>query len=100
MPAPNAPSATKTTPFTFTVRLDQEGWEGMEIACQSEGAAIEAAREVLQAKIDLRPILAGAAHRGVVGVGMGSMIEAPDRVIWLGEWEWSAAEGWSWTSSD
>jgi hypothetical protein len=91
---------TRNIPFTFTVRLDEEFAEGMELDCVGEAAAIEAAREVLRATISDRPALAGPAQRGTIGVGIGSLIDAPDRVIWLGEWEWSAADGWSWTSSD
>lgn len=90
----------RTSPFTFTVRLDHDGYEAMEMDCATEAAAIEAARDVLQAQIDHRPALAGPAHRGLVGVGAGSMLDDPDKVIWLGEWEWSAAEGWYWQSSD
>lgn len=100
MRAPIPTPSAKANPFTFTVRLDEEFYEGMEMDCPGEAEAIAAAREVLQAKIDHRPLHAGRAHRGIVGVGIGSWITGPDRVLWLGEWEWSASDGWSWTSSD
>jgi len=90
----------KAVPFFFTVRLDEEFYEGLELDCAGEAEAIATAREVLQAKVDLRPLRAGRAHRGVVGVGIGSLLKSPERVFWLGEWEWSEAGGWSWTSSD
>jgi len=89
----------RTMPFTFTIRLDEEFCEGLELDCAGEVAAIDAAKEVLQARIGARPPGAGS-RRGVVGVGVGSLITAPDRVLWLGEWEWCAEEGWGWTSSD
>lgn len=100
MATPFLASGARTSPFTFTVRLDRDAYEAMEIDCASEAAAIEAAREVLQAQIDHRPALAGPAQRGLVGVGAGSMLADPDKVIWLGEWEWSPADGWYWQSSD
>ena len=93
-------AAARAVPFTFTPRLDAEGYEGMEAACASEAAAIAAARQVLQAAIDGRPRLAGPAQRATVGVGIGSWLDDPDKIIWLGEWEWSAADGWYWQSSD
>jgi hypothetical protein len=89
-----------TPTFTFTVRLNEEGWEGMEMECAGETAAIDAGREALQARIDLRPVLGERARHGAVGVGIGSMIADRDRVVWLGEWEWSEADGWYWQSSD
>lgn len=95
-----ATAGVRTHPFTFTVRLDEEASEGMEMDCAGEAAAIDAAREVLQARIDTRPCLAGPARRGTVGVGIGSWLADPDKVIWLGEWEWSDADGWYWQSSD
>jgi hypothetical protein len=86
--------------FTFSLRLDEDAWDGQEMECASEASAIAAGREALQARIDLRPIQAGRARHGTVGVGIGSMIAGPDRVVWLGEWEWSSEEGWAWTPSD
>jgi hypothetical protein len=93
-------AATRKTPFSFTVRLDDEFYEGMEFECAGETEAIATAREVLQARIDHRPLHAGHAQRGLIGVGVGSMQAGADRVIWLGEWEWAAAAGWYWQSSD
>jgi hypothetical protein len=90
----------RAIPFTFTLCLDEDGWEGLEIACSGEAAAIAAAQAALQSQIDLRPLYAAAAKRGAVGVGMGSWPDDPDRLVWLGEWEWTAADGWCWTSSD
>jgi len=98
--AVHAPAGIQAHPFTFTVRLDEDGYEGLEMDCSGEAAAIDAAREVLQTQIDNRRRLAGTAHRGAVGVGIGSWIADPDKVVWLGEWEWTAADGWYWQSSD
>jgi hypothetical protein len=72
----------------------------MELACVGECATIDAGREALQARIDMRPKLTGPATSGAVGVGIGSMLVHPDRVVWLGEWEWSAEDGWYWQASD
>jgi hypothetical protein len=86
--------------FTFTLRLNEEGWEALEMNCPGETAAITAGREALQARIDLRPKLGDAARHGAVGVGIGSMLADRDGVVWLGEWAWSAEDGWYWQSSD
>jgi hypothetical protein len=93
-------NSTLARTFTFTLRLDEEFCEGMELECAAEAEAITAARAALQARIDLRPVFSGEAQRGTAGVGAGSLLDDPERVIWLGEWEWSAADGWGWTSSD
>jgi len=86
--------------FSFTLRLDDEGWEGMEDDLATEAKAIQSAREALQARIDLRPMFGGRAHRGTIGVGAGSIVANPERLVWLGEWEWSTERGWSWTPRD
>ncbi len=93
-------AGARTHPFTFTFSLGHEGYEAMEMDCATEADAIETAREVLQAQIDRRPVLAGPILRALVGVGVGSILSDPDKVIWLGEWEWSVADGWYWQSSD
>lgn len=91
---------TSASTFTFSLRLDQQGWEAMELACVGERAAIDAGREALQARIDMQAELKGPATSGAVGVAIGSMLVHPDRVVWLGEWEWSAEDGWYWQASD
>jgi len=67
-------------PFTFILRLDEEGYEGMEMACADETGAIGAARDVLLAKIEGRPPGVGAARRASAGVGIGSMIADRDKL--------------------
>lgn len=84
--------------FTFNLRLDEDRWEALETRCVGESAAMEAGREALQARIDSRH--PGGPRHGAVGVAIGSMSAHPDRVVWLGEWEWSAEDGWYWQSSD
>jgi hypothetical protein len=91
---------TSALTFTLSLRLEWDGWEGMELECVGERAAIDAGREALQARIDMRPRLAGPTTSGAVGVGIGSMLAHPDRVVWLGEWEWTPEDGWFWQSSD
>jgi hypothetical protein len=87
-------------PVTFILRLDDEGWEGREVVCAGEAQAILEARGRLQSLIDERLARRQSVSSAAAGVGLGSLIEHPDRVVWLGEWEWTAEAGWYWQSRD
>ncbi len=85
--------------YALIVRINDERWQGRQMRCPNDAAAIEAARTVLQATIDFRPLTAGAVSRATIGIGRGES-DRLSELTWLGEWDWSEMEeDWRWLPS-
>ena len=82
--------------FTLSLQLDFEAWEGMEAECETEAHAIQDARKALEAVIELRSALGDPPSHAAARVAFGSLAKQPDEMVWLGEWGWTAGEGWHW----
>ncbi len=84
--------------FTFSLRLnDGVNEDDMVRSFRTEDEAIRGARAALQVVLDIRAMTDRPVDRAISGVAIGA---GPGRTIWLGEWEWSVTEGWTWQSSD
>lgn len=80
---------------TFSVVLtfdDVDASEGLELECDSPTAAIGEARSFLAQIVDQLPEPVAEAS---ATVGEGGFYDSDTQ--WLGAWEWSQRNGWSWS---
>ena len=79
------------TTFSVVLVFNDSGPEGLEMECESPTAAIGEARSFLAQIVDRLPEQLAEAS---ATVGQGSFYD--DETEWLGAWEWSQRNGWSW----
>ena len=75
--------------FTLTPQYDNDPPTTLQIEAADDEAAIKAGRARLQETVELKPMVRSAK----IGVGRGPPTEA----AWLGVWDWTDDDCWTWT---
>jgi hypothetical protein len=77
--------------YTFTFRLDDRPAVALAVDWPSDPIATDRARKALLRMIGRQDLIIGRAR---VTVGRG--LRTGDVIRWIGSWQWSGQQGWSW----
>jgi hypothetical protein len=77
--------------YTFTVRLDDRPAVMMALDWPSDEVAADRAQKALLRMVGRQ---GAGLTRARVTIGRGRVAE--DAIRWIGSWQWSRRQGWSW----